>query len=106
MTAMGPSRVAQNVSFPCRLLGHAWEPFSPETHSGPWRHALHLKCLRCGMTRHDGFNSAGELDVRRYDAPEGYYLKGDEERPSITELRLWALKRQRRLAFTPTNSER
>lgn len=103
MTSTGPNRV-QSVSFPCRLLGHAWEPMAPEPRSGPWRHMLRLSCLRCGMVRRDAFDSSGELDMRRYDPPEGYYLKAD--RPTITELRLWALKRQHRLALTSTTTER
>lgn len=95
-----PGRGIQDVSYQCRLLRHAWQVFVPEDFSrqGVWRNALHLTCLRCGMVRHDAFETSGELATRRYDAPEGYYLTKDEEKPTTAELRQWILKRQRRLA--------
>lgn len=99
-TTMSPTRATQDVSYQCRLLGHAWNVYVPEDFSrlGVWRNALHLKCLRCTMARHDAFESNGTLATRKYDPPEGYYLKGAEEKPTTEELRLWVLKRQRRLA--------
>jgi hypothetical protein len=50
------------------------------------------------MVRHDAFETNGELATRKYEPPEGYYLTKTEEKPSTEELRLWMLKRQRRLA--------
>lgn len=99
-TTMNPSPETQDVSYECRLLRHAWKIFVPDEskRQGVWRNALHLRCLRCGMVRHDAFEKDGDLATRRYDPPEGYYLKKTETKPSINELRTWALKRQRRLA--------
>lgn len=87
--------------YECRLLRHAWQMYSPTDDrrgTGVWRNALHLKCLRCGMTRHDAFDKIGGVLTRRYDPPEGYYLSKGEERPEVEQLRLWAVKRQRRLS--------
>lgn len=91
--------MSDDVSFECRLLRHAWKIYVPDEYArnGVWRHSLHLRCLRCGMTRHDAFDPAGGLTTRRYDAPEGYYLSKGEDRPEVEQLRLWAVKRQRRL---------
>lgn len=97
-----PSQATQDVSYQCRLLRHAWQIFSPSSDEfsriGVWRNSLHLRCLRCEMRRHDAFNTQGELETRRYDPPDGYYLKKDEEKPTVEELRVWALRRQRREA--------
>lgn len=102
MTTMSPSQATQDVSYQCRLLRHAWDVYMPDatefTRLGVWRNSLHLQCLRCGMKRHDAFDTHGALETRRYEAPDDYYLKKDEDKPSIEELRVWALRRARRAA--------
>lgn len=99
MTMMNPNAETQEISYECRLLRHAWKIFAPDNWErlGVWRNALHLQCLRCGMVRHDAFEKNGDLATRRYDPPEGYYLKKTEAKPTTNELRTWAVKRQRRL---------
>jgi hypothetical protein len=94
-----PSQATETVSYQCRLLRHAWEVYKPsgDPRFGVWRNALHLRCLRCGMTRHDAFDVLGGLSTRRYMPPENYYLSKDEEKPTTEQLRLWMLKHQRRL---------
>jgi hypothetical protein len=82
------------ISFPCRLLGHMWQLYTPENRQ---RHALYLQCQRCTMKRDDVFDGRGALVTRRYNAPEGYYLARDQERPAVEELRVWAMRRQNRL---------
>lgn len=90
----------------CRLYRHAWKEYQcedPKFAGATWRHSLHLRCLRCGMLRHDAFNRDMTFLNRRYEPPEGYYLDKGEERPEVEQLRLWAVKRQRRLSAGQAN---
>jgi hypothetical protein len=93
---MSPTaRAVSEVSYPCRLLGHKWQIYLPE---GAPRYALHLRCERCSMRRHDVCDAKGGLQSRRYlDVPDGYYMAKGEERPVVEELRVWAMRRQNRL---------
>lgn len=73
----------------CRLLYHAWDPVSapPGWAGGMSRHVLHLRCLRCGTYRHDGFDVLGRLMTRQYVHPDGYRMARDDV-PTRDELRL------------------
>lgn len=99
---MANANAVSEVSFPCRLLGHKWQIYLPEERT---RYALHLRCERCTMRRHDICDAHGALVSRRYlDVPEGYYMAHGEERPDVTELRLWAMRRQNRLMAHATST--
>lgn len=96
---MGTAHMVSEVSFPCRLLGHKWQIYMPEDRT---RYALHLRCERCTMRRHDICDAQGTLVSRRYlDVPDGYYLTKGEEKPLVEELRVWAMRRQSRLMSQP-----
>jgi hypothetical protein len=62
----------------------------------PFGRAFHTRCFRCETVRRDVVSNVdGRLLSRRYYYPEGYkYAKG--EKPSTEQLRLHALKTQKR----------
>lgn len=84
----------------CRMLGHRWEEYYPgDFNMTPAFYAadsiFHVRCETCGTERHDAFMKDGELDIRRYDYPDGYRYDEDEERPTLQDIRLWMVKRNR-----------
>lgn len=89
------AKAVSEVSYPCRLLGHMWQIYTPENRL---RHALYMQCQRCHTKRHDVYSGRGDLESRQYlNRPEGYCISKDQGRPPIEELRVWAMRRQNRL---------
>jgi hypothetical protein len=92
----------KELQMQCRSLRHSWDFFTPVQWSPGYglmtqaRDRLHLRCLRCGTVRHDGYDKDGELLARRYDYPDDYKIDVDE-RPTTAQLRLWMVKRNRAL---------
>jgi hypothetical protein len=100
---MTVSTMTKKVSYPCRLLRHAWDVLSPAEaaevlrESGQvGRNSILLRCMRCHALRHDQIDTIGGLQSRRYDYPDEYRTSV-EDRPSTSDLRLWILKRNRSL---------
>lgn len=63
----------------CRTYSHAWEDYEPPDMRAPlfgWR--LTLRCVRCGMLRHDIVTQDGRLLQRHYTQPIGYKWAKDE----------------------------
>lgn len=92
------TKTTEDLQFACRLMGHAWDTFTPVEFHGTsmWRRSFHLRCVRCGTIRHDALDSRGQLMTRRYEYPDEYRMQG-EERPTSDDLRLWMFKRNRAL---------
>ena len=62
----------------------------------PFGVAFHIQCFRCGTIRRDIIAPhSGDLLQRRYYYPEGYKDSRDEK-PSTEQLRMAAIKTQRR----------
>jgi len=59
----------------CRTFGHNWEEFVPVGKRKPIAgFRLSLRCTSCGMERHDGIDTLGNIGTRQYVQPVGYYL--------------------------------
>lgn len=80
----------------CRTFRHAWDLLSllPVTDAinGVFAEAK-LRCTCCTTGRFDEFDVNGELLYRNYTYPDGYSWAGDDEKPSLQELRLRLLRR-------------
>lgn len=83
--------VARTQFIQCKTFGHAWEPFTPLKKwfalYKKYAHYIHLRCVRCGCTRHDGLNIYGDVVYREYRHPDGY-KDAKDEKPTRAELRL------------------
>lgn len=86
----------------CRTTGHHWVAYDggPFAQATAWGRANHFVCKQCQTRRHDAVNRFGGLVSRRYEYVDDYRLGRDEERPTADELRLWMMKRNRRLGIT------
>lgn len=78
----------------CRLFRHAWELYAPISYNSMFTDVLHLRCVRCGTTRHDALDVNGKLTNRRYIYVEGYQFSRGFTRPTTMEMRLMMMKRQ------------
>lgn len=97
MSIIAPvDRNIERIQYECRFLRHAWDQFTPIDfeHRGLWRRAIHLRCPRCGTTRHDALDVHGELLTRKYEYPDEYKMDRDE-RPTAEQLRMWIYKKNR-----------
>lgn len=52
--------------------GHAWDEFQPLARRTSWGQPLDVRCLRCGKTRRDVYDSLGAVSYRSYDPAVGY----------------------------------
>lgn len=78
----------------CRTFGHRWEEFVPVGKPKPITgFRLSLLCTSCGMERHDGIDTLGQVGTRQYVQPDGYYLGYRVKR---NEARVTYNKRRRR----------
>lgn len=81
----------------CRTVRHPWEILDvAELADDPllgYVRELRLRCTSCTGKRYDQLDSAGDLVYRRYEYPDGYLHTGEDERPTLQELRLRLLSR-------------
>lgn len=92
------SRSRKSDFHECRgAYRHAWFDHDGSGFGRPeFGAAFHVQCFRCGTVRRDVVSSVdGRLLSRRYYYPEGYAWTEDE-RPTAAQLRLQALKTQKR----------
>jgi hypothetical protein len=70
----------------CRTIGHSWDDIPADP--SPDGFQMWLRCVSCGMVRKDTIGRhTGYLIGRRYEAPEGYSLAG-EDVPTRDDFRL------------------
>lgn len=74
----------------CRVLGHAWEPFTPVgKRPPPWGWRISVRCTRCYRERHDLIDRNGNLSDRQYEPRRlpDLAVDYDGDRPAMADYR-------------------
>lgn len=81
----------------CRTFRHTWDlqslALATDGMHGVFGLAK-LRCTCCTTSRVDEFDADGELLYRNYTYPAGYSWAGEDEKPTLRELRLRLLTRE------------
>jgi len=105
LTDLHPERKLDDSQLLCQaLFFHAWMPservldIPPQWDLGIKGYVLALQCARCGSLRMDVIDGyRGELAWRVYRYPEGWVHFKMESKPTVPELRLELMRRNRKV---------